>query len=71
MKLVMKRVAHKSRSAQEAKAWEIAQYRRMTPAQRVQIARTLKRRAYPVPQPDVRQCHRRVYRKIRSRGGLR
>jgi hypothetical protein len=55
----MKRVAHKNRSAQEAKAWEIAQYRRMTPAQRVQIGRTLRRRAYPVPQPDVRECHGR------------
>jgi hypothetical protein len=55
----MERIVHKSRSPREAKAWEIAQYWKMTPAQRIQIAHTLKRRAYPMPQPDVRACHRK------------
>jgi len=55
----MERVAHKSRNVQEAKDWEIAQYQRMTLARRVQIARALKRRAYPMPQPDVRAWHRK------------
>jgi hypothetical protein len=55
----MERVAHKSRDAREAKAWEDAQYRRMTVRQRVEIALVLKRRAYPGPRPDVRACHRK------------
>jgi len=55
----MERIAHKSRTAQEATAWEIAQYHRMTPARRVQIAHALKRRAYPKPRPDVRAWHRK------------
>ena len=55
----MERVAHKSRSPREAQAWEIAQYQRMTPAQRVYAARLLKERAYPPPRPDVRECYRR------------
>ena len=57
--VLMERVAHKSRSPREAQAWEIAQYQRMTPAQRVYAARLLKERAYPPPRPDVRECHRR------------
>lgn len=55
----MQRIARKSRNAQEAEVWEIAQYRAMTPAQRIRVARALKRRAYPVPQPDVREWHRK------------
>jgi len=55
----MERVGHKSRNVQEAKDWEIAQYQRMTLAQRVRVARALKRRAYPGPQQDVRSWHRK------------
>jgi hypothetical protein len=50
---MMQRVARKSRNAREAQAWEIAQYLKMTPQQRIQVARALRRRAYPPPQPDV------------------
>lgn len=57
--LSMERVAHKSRSAREAAVWERAQYKEMTLAERVRVARALKRRAYPPPQPDVREWHRR------------
>ena len=56
---MMERIAHKSRGAEEAKAWEIAQYRKMTLAERLRTARVLKERAYPRPRPDVRECHRR------------
>jgi len=55
----MERVVHKSRNPREAEAWEIVQYRRMTPAQRVNAGRLLKERAYPPPRPDVREWHRR------------
>jgi len=55
----MERIAHKSRRPLEANASEIAQYQRMTPAQRIQVARALKGRVYPSPQPDVRKWHRK------------
>ena len=56
----MERIVHKSRNHREAQAWEQTQYQKMTPAERLRIARTLKRRAYPGPQPDVRGWHRKA-----------
>jgi len=55
----MERIGRKSRGARDAQAWEIAQYQRMTPAERLRAARILKERVYPKPRPDVRECHRR------------
>lgn len=56
----MQRIVHKSRNHRKALAWEQTQYQKMTPAERLRIARTLKRRAYPGPQPDVRGWHRKA-----------
>ena len=37
----------------------MAQYLAMTPEQRIRVARAPKRRAWPAPQPDVREWHRK------------
>ena len=67
---LVERIAHKSRTPRQAAAWEIAQYRQMTPAERIRVARALRRRAYPSPQPDVRACHGRgPSKKLKSRRG--
>jgi len=55
----MQRIVQKSRNRREAAAWELAQYQGMTPAERIKVARVLKRRAYPGRQPDVREWHRK------------
>jgi hypothetical protein len=55
----MERSAHKSRSFREAEAWELTQYHQMTPAERIQAAHALRARICPLPQKDVRECHRR------------
>ena len=55
----MKRVANKATSFKEAEAWDIKQQIEMTPQERMRAARALKDRAYPPPQPDVREWHRK------------
>lgn len=55
----MKRVANKAKSFREAEAWDIKQQIEMTPQERMRAARALKDRAYPPPQPDVREWHRK------------
>lgn len=54
----MKRVVHIARNHQEAHRWDIEQHVSMTPQERLQVARTLKDRAYPSDAKDVRECHR-------------
>jgi hypothetical protein len=53
----MERVVNKSRTFEEAEAWERRQYREMTPVERMRAAREIKNRLFPGKQPDVRECH--------------
>jgi hypothetical protein len=55
----MERIVHKSRSFEEADRHDIQQQIEMTPQERMQAARALKERAYPVDAPDVRECYSR------------
>jgi len=52
----MERIAHKSKSFKEAERWDIAQQVAMTPQERFEAAAELKRRAYPTPHKDIREC---------------
>ena len=52
----MERIVHKTKSFKEAKDWDIRQYLLMSPQERMEIARILKSRVYPPPNPDVREC---------------
>jgi hypothetical protein len=54
----MERVAHKSKSYEEATRWDIEQQVRMTPEERLRAARILKDRAFPRDSKDVREWHR-------------
>ncbi len=54
----MERVIHRSKSFQEAAAWDRQQQIRMTPQERWAIARRLKERVYGPHPKDVRACHR-------------
>jgi hypothetical protein len=42
----VQRVSHIARNHREAEAWDIEQYRRLTPAERQRIAKELRVRAY-------------------------
>ena len=53
----MERVVNKSKTFQEAEAWDICQHIRLTAEQRRQIARELKHRVYGKNVPDVREYH--------------
>ena len=55
----LKRVISIFRSHAEAEAAEIAEQVAMTPAQRLQIARVLKKKVYGSKPPDVRKSHAR------------
>ena len=54
----MERVVNKARSFEEAAEQDVLQQVKMTPRQRMRIARILKERAYPGKTKDVRACHR-------------
>ena len=54
----MERVVHKSNGFKEAEEWDIEQQVSMTPEQRMEIAKVLRDRAYPVQNKDVREWHR-------------
>lgn len=54
----VERIVHIAKSFEEAEAWDIEQQVRMTPAERMRVARVLKDRCYPPNSPDVRECHR-------------
>lgn len=53
----MERIVNKSRGHGEAANWDIEQHLRMTPQERLRVARTLKDRAFPPDAKDVRACH--------------
>ena len=55
----MDRTVNKAKTFEEARAWDIQQHIRMTPNERMEAAAELKRRAYPEPNKDVREWHRR------------
>ena len=50
-------IAHKSYDFREAEAWDIEQHIRMTPQERQEVARQLRRRVYGEHPPDVRESH--------------
>lgn len=54
----MDRVVNKSDTFAQADAWDVQQQSAMSPVERMRIARELKRRAYPEPVKDIRECHR-------------
>ena len=53
----MERIVNKCRGHDEAADWDIEQHLRMTPQERLRVARTLKDRAFPPNAKDVRACH--------------
>lgn len=55
----MERIVHKARSFKAADEWDIRQHVELSPRERQQIARELKRRVYGTAVPDVRACHRK------------
>jgi hypothetical protein len=52
----MDRTVNISHDFRAAEKWDIRQQVEMTPQMRMQIAAELKRRAYPPPVKDVREC---------------
>lgn len=52
------RVAHKASSHEEARRWDVAQNRAMTPEERMRAARVLRDRVFPADAKDVRAWHR-------------
>ena len=55
----MERVIHKSHDFKSAAEWDIQQHIRMSPQERMRIARILKDRAYPPDSKDVREWHKK------------
>ncbi len=54
----VKRVANKARGFDEARKWDLEQYRRMTPDERRAVAKALRDRVYGRNRPDVREAER-------------
>lgn len=50
----MRKILHKAKNHKEAKRWDIYQQIRMTPEERKQVAKELKRRFYGDKLPDIR-----------------
>ena len=59
----MKRIVHKSHSFQEAEKWDIQQQINMTPQQRLESAKELRKRVYGTNLLDVREYHERNKKK--------
>lgn len=55
----MEQVVNIARSHEEADEWDIRQQVAMSPQERIHASRELRRRAYPPPNKDVRECHAR------------
>lgn len=53
----MERIVHKSHDFESAAAWDIEQHVRMSPQERMRVARILKDRVYSPDAKDVRACH--------------
>ena len=58
MKRDIARVGHKARGFDEAARWEREQNWRLTPMERLRIARELQLRVYGPDAPDVRESER-------------
>lgn len=52
----MERVVHIAKGHKEADQWDIEQHIRMTPDERMRIARILRERVYGKNTKDVREC---------------
>jgi len=55
----MERIAHKCTSFEEAAEWDIRQQVAMTARERFKGAVFLRNRAFPPPNRDIRECHKR------------
>ena len=53
----MERIVHKIRDFRAADEWDMEQHLRMTPQERMRVARMLKDRVYSSEAKDVRACH--------------
>ena len=53
----MERIVNKTRDFREADEWDIQQHLRMSPQERMRVARMLKDRVYSSDAKDVRACH--------------
>lgn len=62
----MERIVHIARSFEEADQWDREQSRSLTPRERQEIARVLRKRAFGDECPDVRESGA-VHIEIRSR----
>jgi len=52
----MERVIHIAKNHEDADKWDIEQHIRMTPNERMRIARILRERVYGKNTKDVREC---------------
>jgi len=52
----LKRIIHIATNHEEADEWDIKQHIRMTPDERMRIARILRERVYGKNTKDVREC---------------
>ena len=56
--MALERIVHKAKDFESAAEWDLQQQLRMTPQERMNVARTLKERVYPPDAMDVRACHK-------------
>ena len=56
----MERVINIAKSHEEADQWDIEQHIRMTPDERLRIARILRERVYGKNSKDVRECAKTI-----------
>lgn len=54
----MEAVVNKAKTFAEADQWDVQQQVRITPNERMRIAKALKDRAFPKPHIDIREWHR-------------
>jgi len=57
-RVAVDRIVNKATNFESAHRWDIQQHTSMTPSERQQIARELRRRAYGDSNPDVRKAER-------------
>jgi predicted Fe-S protein YdhL (DUF1289 family) len=55
----VERLANKAIGFEEARRWELEQYRRMTPDERRAVAKAIRDRVYGLDRPDVREAERK------------
>ena len=55
----MERIVHKSHSFKEAEEWDILQHIQMSPEERQNAAKELKKRVYGNHAPDIREAVRK------------